>query len=138
MNIMKQFNFKKLLCRNDIQTMLKSLSGMLSVKAGRGWLTWLLRAGTVVRGSNTSAVARLAIVYVRTLYALYLAQGYRGVVIATKSWYVLTMQSAGGMRIPAAQQLGCAVGRSSDGLPRVIPAVSRQRIRQGDRAHLRL
>lgn len=48
------------------------------------------------------------------------------------------MQAAGGMRIPAAQQLGCAVGRSSDGLPRVIPAVSRQRIRQGDRAHLRL
>lgn len=85
MNIMEQFNFKKLLCRRDIQVMLKSLSGMLSVKAGRGWLTWLLRAGTVVRGSNTSAMARLAVVYIRVLYALYRNQGYRGVVITTKS-----------------------------------------------------
>lgn len=48
------------------------------------------------------------------------------------------MQAVGGMRIPAAQQLGCAVARASDGLPRVIPAESRRRIRQGDTGHLRL
>lgn len=42
------------------------------------------------------------------------------------------------MRIPAAQQLGCAVARTSSGLPRVIPSESRKRIMQGDRAHLRL
>lgn len=56
----------------------------------------------------------------------------------TKACYVLTMQAVGGMRIPAVQQLGCAVARASDGLPRVIPAESRKRIRQGDRSHLRL
>jgi hypothetical protein len=48
------------------------------------------------------------------------------------------MQAVGGMQIPSAQRLGCAVARSSDGLPRVIPSQSRQRIRQGDIAHLRL
>jgi len=48
------------------------------------------------------------------------------------------MQAAGGMRIPSAQQLGCAVSRTSSGFPRVIPSESRKRIMQGDRAHLRL
>lgn len=48
------------------------------------------------------------------------------------------MQATGGMRIPATQHLGCAVARASDGLPRVIPSQSRQRIRQGDLLHLRL
>lgn len=35
-NIMKQINFKQLLCRRDIQKTLTILSGLLSVKAGRG------------------------------------------------------------------------------------------------------
>lgn len=83
-------------------------------------------------------MARLAVVYVRVLYRLYRNQGTKGVVIATKSWYVLTMQAVGGMVIPATQLLGCAVARSSDGLPRVIPRQSRQRIREGDIAHLKI
>ena len=48
------------------------------------------------------------------------------------------MQAVGGMKIPSAQRLGCAVARASDGLPRVIPRLSRQRIREGDLDHLRL
>jgi len=130
--------FKKLLCRHDIQKMLKTLNGMFCVKAGRGWLTWLAKAGIVVRGSNTSAMIRLAVVYMRTLQRVYRHEGISGVVIKTKAWYVLTMQAVGGMRIPSAQQLGCAVSRTSYGLPRVIPSQSRKRIMQGDRKHLRL
>lgn len=48
------------------------------------------------------------------------------------------MQAVGGMRLASAHSLGCAVARASDGLPRVIPAESRRRIRQGDNFHLRL
>lgn len=135
---MKHINFKKLMGRRDIQVTLSNLSGMLRVKAGRGWINWLLKAGFSIRGGNTSAMARLAFIYIRVLYSVYRHEGYRGVVIKTKSWYVLTMQAVGGMRIPSAQQLGCAVARAADGLPRVIPSESRKRIRQGDTRHLRL
>lgn len=82
---MNQISFKKLLCRRDIQTTLNILSGMLSVKAGRGWINWLLKVGFTIRGGNTSAMARLAMVYMRILYAVYRAEGYRGVVIKTKA-----------------------------------------------------
>jgi len=76
--------------------------------------------------------------FVRVLRKVYLHEGYPGVVIKTKAWYVLTMQSTGGMRIPSAQQLGCAVARTRSGMPRVIPSQIRQRINQGDRFLLRL
>jgi hypothetical protein len=101
-------------------------------------MQWLLSLSVIIRGRNTAATARLAWHYLRTLVRLYRHQGIRGLVIATKSWYVLTMQAVGGMKIPSSQQLGCGVARASDGLPRVIPRLSRQRIREGDLDHLRL
>ena len=84
-NTMKHINFKKLLCRRDIQNTLHILSGMLRVKAGRGLINWLLKIGYVVRGSNTSAMARLSIVYLRVLYTVYRNEGMKGVVIKTKA-----------------------------------------------------
>jgi hypothetical protein len=135
---MKHLNYKIVLLRRDIKNALSTLSGMLSVKAGRGWIQWLLRVTTILRGGNTRAVARSAVYFVRVLRKIYLSEGYPGLVIKTKAWYVLTMQSTGGMRIPAAQQLGCAVARTRSGLPRVIPSEIRKRINQGDRVLLRI
>lgn len=83
-------------------------------------------------------MARSAVYFVRVLRKIYSSEGYPGLVIKTKAWYVLTMQSTGGMRIPAAQQLGCAVARTRSGLPRVIPREMRKRINQGDRVLLRI
>lgn len=52
--------FKVLLHRSDIQRVLRLLNGMLRVKAGRGWMQWLLSLSAVIRGRNTAATARLA------------------------------------------------------------------------------
>jgi len=42
------------------------------------------------------------------------------------------MQAAGGMKIPSTQKLGVAVARTKGGLPRLIPKIIRNKIRQGD------
>lgn len=68
---------------------------------------------------------------------VYRSQGLRGLVILTKSLYVLTMQSVAG-NLVASQALGPGVARSRDGLPRLIPRQHRARIRAGDRFLLRL
>lgn len=111
---------------------------MFGVKAGRGWIGWLLKISTVLRGGNTAAVARSAVVCVREFHQVWKFQGMKGLVIRTKSLYILTMQAAGGQRIQSAQALGPAVARTSRGLPRIIPREHRRRIMGGDIFLLRL
>jgi hypothetical protein len=48
------------------------------------------------------------------------------------------MQAVAGMKIPSTQALGPGVARTRSGLPRVIPAVIRDRIRRGDTFLLRI
>lgn len=85
----------------------------------------------------TSALARSAVVAVRHFYSIYSSQGVRGLVLRTKSMYIMLMQSVGGV-CAAPQDLGPGVARSADGLPRVIPKDHRRRIRAGDRYILRI
>jgi hypothetical protein len=49
-----------------------------------------------------------------------------------KACHVLVMQSAAGMKIPSSQSLGVAVARTKGGIPRIVPALLRERIRGGD------
>lgn len=111
---------------------------MLRVKAGRGWIAWLLKVNAILRGGVSAAVARSAVVCVRSFRRLYLAQGVKGLVLYTKSCYILTMQTVGGQRIHATQDLGPAVRRTASGLPGLIPREHRRLILQGDRFLLRL
>jgi len=111
---------------------------MLRVKAGRGWINWLLKINYILRGGISAAVARSAVVCVRSFRKLYVAQGMRGLVLYTKSCYILTMQALGGQRIHATQDLGPAVRRTASGLPGLIPRDHRRRIMGGDRFLLRL
>jgi len=110
---------------------------MLRVKAGRGWINWLLKVSYSLRGGMTSAIARSAVVAIRHFYGIYRSQGVKGLVLRTKSLYVLTMQSHGGHIVPS-QDLGPAVARSGSGLPRLIPKEHRMKIRAGEVFYLRL
>jgi hypothetical protein len=123
--------------RSDVQKLIRRLNGMFRVKAGRGWINWLLKVSYSLRGGMTSGVARSAVVCMATFQRVYRHQGLRGLVILTKSLYVLTMQAMAG-RQAAPQALGPGVARSRSGLPRIIPRQHRARIRNGDRFLLRL
>jgi len=63
---------------------------------------------------------------------LYQAAGVVFVVKYLKAAQVLLMQSVGSHRILDSAQLGVRVKRSRRGIPLVIPAAHRQRIRDGD------
>jgi len=131
-------NFKSTKLRSDIKSALHTLNGLLAVKGGRGWVQWLYKVAVTVRGGITSAVIRSAVCYVRVLVAVWRHEGMPGVIVKTKTWYVLTMQATAGMKIPSAQALGPSVARTRSGLPRVIPRVIRDRIRRGDKFLLRI
>jgi len=74
----------------------------------------------------------------RVFYKLARLQGRRGLVMYTKNCYVLTMQAVGGHRLHATHSLGMSVKRDRSGIPKIIPRVHRSRIRQGDKAILKM
>jgi len=74
----------------------------------------------------------------RAFYRLFRLSGRKGLVLYTKNCYILTMQSVGGHRLHATHSLGMSVKRDRGGLPKIIPREHRRRIRQGDKAILRV
>nr|WVH16997.1 RNA-dependent RNA polymerase [Rhizophagus clarus mitovirus 5] len=68
----------------------------------------------------------------RYVSALQRSQGWRGVVVHLKGCHVLLQQAVGGQILDNPRRLGCAISRSRQGLPRVIPVIHRQRILRGD------
>jgi len=74
----------------------------------------------------------------RGFYRLARLTGRRGLVLYTKNCYILTMQAVGGHRLHATHSLGMSVKRDRGGLPKFIPRVHRNRIRQGDTAILKM
>lgn len=133
------FKNKISLRRSDVQKTLKMLNGMILRNGGRGWINWLLKVNYSIRGGNTAALARSAVICIRFFHRLLKAQGVRGLVLYTKNAYILLMQSvATGKRAHNARNLGSVVGQDRSGIPLVIPAEHRKRIRAGDRTLLRI
>lgn len=97
-----------------------------------------MRVNWTIRGGNTAALARSAVVCIRMFHQLVRSQGRKGLALYTKNCYVLTMQTVGGHRLHASHSLGMAVGRDRGGLPSLIPREHRRRIRQGDKTILRI
>jgi len=132
-------NNKISLRRSDVQKTLKVLNGMITRNGGRGWINWLLKVNYTIRGGNTAALARSAVICVRFFHSLYRSQGIRGLVLYTKNAYILLMQAvATGKRPHNARNLGSVVGLDRSGIPSVIPREHRRRIRSGDRQILRI
>lgn len=124
--------------RSDVQANLKILNGMFSGNRGRGWINWFLKISLSLRGGLTSSVCRSAVVCVRMFYKWYASEGVKGLVLRTKSLYVLLMQAHAGHRIQNTRSLGPGISRTNAGYPRVIPSDIRRRIKHGDTFLLRL
>jgi hypothetical protein len=65
-------------------------------------------------------------------------QGQRGLAIHLKTANVMLMRSIAGKMLPNSREIGGAVARTDSGLPRLIPAGMRKRIKEGDTSVIRL
>jgi hypothetical protein len=117
--------------------MARTFNDSFRVKAGRGFVNWLKMSIYIIRGSISASVARSSVVYLRYLHRLYKSGGVKFVVIYTKACHILLLQSMGGMKV-APQHLGVAVSRNRHGIPRIIPRLHRQALKQGDTKLLRI
>lgn len=76
----------------------------------------------------------MVVMFAKWLFRMYQAQGIRGVVLHLKACHVLLMQGIAGYRVEDISDLNRRVKRTrGSGLPRLIPAQARVRIRAGDR-----
>lgn len=115
-----------------------TLGAMIQVKLGRPALHHVLRAvGSLGRRSNIGVV-KVILTYLATLYRLQKNNGLPYMVKFMKSAQSLLMQSLGGQRLHNLNPLGLRLARTKAGLPRVIPALHRARLRGGDLWTVRL
>lgn len=77
----------------------------------------------------TSSRVRIIVYFTKILYRLQRASGKPGLIKTLKSWQVSLMQSVGGHVLEDLGQLGPRFARTAGGLPRVIPKLDRQLIR---------
>jgi hypothetical protein len=120
-----------------IKALVPSFSGMLSVKAGRPLVKWILQSVLLVKGSITTSLVKVSVYYVRFLYNLTKRSGIKYTVKYLKACTSLLMQSISGKPHKSTQELGAAVSRTSKGLPRVIPILHRNHITKGNVFYIR-
>lgn len=89
-------------------------------------------------GGPTSNWCQTALMFGRYVASLHKEQGWRGVVVRLKANATLLQQVAGGHKLDNPRLLGCAISRSRQGIPRVIPTLHRKRIVSGDRWTVRI
>jgi hypothetical protein len=115
-----------------------TLGAMIQVKLGRPALHHVLRTvGSLGRRSNIGLV-KVILTYLATLHRLQKKNGLPYMVKFMKSAQSLLMQSLGGQRLHNLNPLGLRLARTKAGLPRVIPALHRARLRGGDLWTVRL
>lgn len=103
-----------------------------TVKGGRALGASLLGILALRDGGLTRGWVQAVFRFAKLVVSLQDQGGWRFVVIYLKACLVLLQQAASGQKTHSAQALGCAVARTKAGLPRVIPAAMRKRIRSGD------
>lgn len=118
--------------------MFKNINDMASVKRGRFLARIVLLVLPVVGSSTTCAKVRAIYVFLNKLHTLFHENGAKGACLILKVYAVTLQQSIGGHVVPDLTLLKFRVGRTNRGLPRVIPAVHRKMIRNGDVAMIRL
>jgi hypothetical protein len=116
----------------------RSLFASSSVKRRSLVTAIIIRLSKVVRVQTTRSVAANIGVLMVRLYNVWRKQNLTGLVKFTKSGYVITQQVVAGYKLEDITPVGPRISRAGDGLPRVIPAYFRIRIRGGDKPTLRL
>jgi hypothetical protein len=121
-----------------IKRLVPSFSGMLRVKAGRPLINYVLSMWLLVKGSITNSSVKVTVSFVRFMYRMSRRNGIAYTAKYMKSSVTLLMQALSGERHSSSQELGLGISRTRFGLPRVIPAVHRKHIRNGDLYYIRL
>lgn len=91
-----------------------------------------------MEGRRKLGTVRVSVLVVARIWTLYQQNGLGFVVKYLKASQVLLMQASSGHVIPDSTELGVRVARAKDGMPKLIPRLMRQRIRNGDAALLTL
>jgi hypothetical protein len=113
-------------------------SGMATRKGGRGLIDTMILMVRLVLGNLTHHRVASVAMYAFLVGRLVKTQGPRGACIYLKTCHVLLMQSMAQMVLHGSWELGCNVGRTACGLPRIIDRESRALLRSGDTRVLKL
>lgn len=97
----------------------------------------LVRVIPLIVGSASISWVKAATVYARFVVALVRRQGQRGAAVYLKACNLILLRTISGEPLPSSRDAGCAVSVSHGGLPRLIPAAHRARIRGGDTSVIR-
>jgi hypothetical protein len=115
-----------------------AVNGMLKVKLGRPALKLLFLVVPVLGIKKNIGIVKVLITFASFVYRLMRKGGVRFAVIYLKACSTLLQQSIGGQVILDTGPFGSRVSRTRGGLPRVIPAIHRKRIRNGELLIIRL
>lgn len=103
-----------------------------TLKGGRALGAALARVLHLRVGGMTRRWYTATMEFAKFVVRLQRRSGWAYVVVYLKACTVLLQQAANGQRIENTRALGCAVSRTSRGLPRIIPKSMRKAIRSGD------
>lgn len=108
-----------------------SLSAMLKVKLGRPAVVHVLGCVSLLGRRVNLSVVKVVITTLATYHRLYKHGGLKYLVIYLKACSSMLQQVAGGQRLHDLTPFGARVGRTHSGIPSLIPALHRARIRSG-------
>ena len=109
-----------------------SLGAMLKVKLGRPAVSHILGCVALLGRRVNLSVVKVVITTVATYHTLYKHGGIKFLVIYLKACTSMLQQVIGGQRLHDLTPFGARVGRTHSGLPSIIPALHRARIRSGE------
>jgi hypothetical protein len=121
-----------------LQAMTASAIWHSAVKSAKRLVGLLARACPLIVGSSSVNWVKAAFVFARFVHVTIQHQGHKGLAIYLKACNIAVMRSTAGDGVKNSRSIGAAMARTRSGLPRVIPAGFRKRIREGDISVIRL
>jgi len=109
-----------------------------AVKSAKRLVGLLVRSAPLIVGSSSVSWVKAAFHFARFVRAMIVHQGHRGLSIYLRSANVMLMRYVAGQGLSNSRLLGGAVACNQKGLPRLIPAGMRKRIKEGDNSVIRL
>jgi len=109
-----------------------------AVKSAKRLVGLLVRSAPLIVGSSSVSWVKAAFHFARFVRVTIIHQGHRGLAIYLKSANVMLMRYVAGHGLTNSRLLGGAVACNHKGLPRLIPAGMRKRIKEGDMSVIRL
>lgn len=116
---------------------IKTLSAMTFVKRGLPMVNHILRMCVAIGISVNLSWVKVTIVFLSNCNKIRNDAGMKMLVIYLKACFVLTQQASGGMVLLDMSPLGTRFKRTSKGLPKIIPALHRSFIREGNPLYIK-